>query len=158
MISILKYLNLAFRNSFMNTMSKTLLRKMIVLRLHWILVVWHCVKSARIRNYSSPHFSHIFPHLDRIRRDTEYLSLFRPNAGKCGKNTDQNNSEYRLFLCGVDLFIINSPLSFQNTIEIFNRLSEFQMITSDKVCSPRSCTVTTECTSDILNSNFPFCE
>ena len=26
----------------------------------------------------------IFPHLDRIQRDTEYLSLFSPNAGKYG--------------------------------------------------------------------------
>ena len=26
----------------------------------------------------------IFPHSDRIRRDTEYLSLFSPNAGKYG--------------------------------------------------------------------------
>ena len=25
-----------------------------------------------------------FPHLDRIRRDTEYLSVCSPNAGKCG--------------------------------------------------------------------------
>ena len=26
----------------------------------------------------------IFPHSDRMRRDTEYLYLFSPNAGKCG--------------------------------------------------------------------------
>ena len=26
----------------------------------------------------------IFPHLERIRRDTEYLSIFSPNAGKYG--------------------------------------------------------------------------
>ena len=26
----------------------------------------------------------IFPHSDGIRRDTEYLSVFSPNAGKCG--------------------------------------------------------------------------
>ena len=25
----------------------------------------------------------IFPHLDRIRRDMEYLSIFSPNVGKC---------------------------------------------------------------------------
>ena len=24
----------------------------------------------------------IFPHLDRIQRDTEYLSVFNPNVGK----------------------------------------------------------------------------
>ena len=42
----------------------------------------HCEKSVRIRSYSDPHFPHIFPHLDWIRRD---------------KNADQNNSEYGLF-------------------------------------------------------------
>ena len=33
----------------------------------------------------------------------KYLSVFSPNAGKCGKNADQNNSEYGHFLhsdCG----------------------------------------------------------
>ena len=46
--------------------------------------------SVRIWGYSGPHFSRIFPHSDWIRRDT--------NVGKCGKNTDQNDSEYRHFL------------------------------------------------------------
>ena len=36
---------------------------------------FHYVKSVRIRSYSSPYFSHIFPHSDCI---------FSPNAGKCG--------------------------------------------------------------------------
>ena len=58
----------------------------------------HCVKTVRIRSYSGPHFPPIFPHLDWIRRDTEYLSVFSPNEGKCGKNVDQNNSEYGHFL------------------------------------------------------------
>ena len=39
----------------------------------------HCVKRIRIRSYSGPHFSRIFPHSDWIRRDT-----------------DQNNSDYGL--------------------------------------------------------------
>ena len=38
----------------------------------------------------------IFPAFSRIR--TEYLFVFSPNAGKWGKNADQNNSEYGLFL------------------------------------------------------------
>ena len=46
----------------------------------------HCVKSVRIRCYSVSHFSLIFPHSD--------LSVFSPNAGKCEKNADWNNSEY----------------------------------------------------------------
>ena len=40
----------------------------------------HCVKRVRVRSYSGPHF----PHLDWIRRDTPYLSLFSPNVEKCG--------------------------------------------------------------------------
>ena len=40
----------------------------------------------------------IFPYSDWIRRDTEYLSVFCPNAAKCVKNGDQNNSEYGHFL------------------------------------------------------------
>ena len=46
--------------------------------------VQYCVKRFRIRSYSGPHSSQIFPHLDWIRRDTEYLSVFSPNAGKYG--------------------------------------------------------------------------
>ena len=77
------------------------------------LCQFHCIKSVCIRSYSGPHFSCIFLHSDRIRRDTEYLSIFRirrdteylsifsPNVGKCRKNADQNNSEYRHFLCSV---------------------------------------------------------
>ena len=47
------------------------------------------VKSVRIRSYSGPHFSCIFPHSDWIRRDTQYLSVFCPNAGKCQKNAEK---------------------------------------------------------------------
>ena len=43
-------------------------------------------------------WSAFFTHSDWTRRDTEYLSVFSPNAGKCGKNEDQNNSKYGLFL------------------------------------------------------------
>ena len=48
-----------------------------------IFCYFHCVKSVRIRSYSGPHFSRIFSHSDWIRRDTEHLSVFRPQAGKC---------------------------------------------------------------------------
>ena len=69
-----------------------------------ISCIMHCLKSVRIRSYSGPHFSCIFPHSDWIR--TPYIarmrentdSVFSPNAGKCRKNADQNNSEYGLFL------------------------------------------------------------
>ena len=49
------------------------------------------------------------PSLDWIRRDTEYPSVFSPNAGKCGKNTDQNNSKYGHFLHSVS--VSRSPLN-----------------------------------------------
>ena len=58
----------------------------------------HYAKRVRIRSYSGPHFSRIVPHLDRIRRDTEYFSVLSPNAGKFRKNVDQNNSEYERLL------------------------------------------------------------
>ena len=58
----------------------------------------HCVKSARIRSYSGPHFSRNFPAFSGIRTEYSYLSVFGPNAEKCGKNVDQNNTEYGLFL------------------------------------------------------------
>ena len=38
----------------------------------------HCIKSVRIGSYSGLYFSHS----DWIRRDTSYLSVFSPNAGK----------------------------------------------------------------------------
>ena len=34
----------------------------------------------------------------RIKHIFTYLSVLSPNAGKSGKNADQNNSEYGLFL------------------------------------------------------------
>ena len=41
---------------------------------------------------------HIFPAFSRIRTEYgEILSVFISNAGKCGKNTDQNNSKYGHF-------------------------------------------------------------
>ena len=67
-------------------------------RFNWNNIIVHYVKSVRIRSYLGPHFSRIFPHSDWIGRNTEYLSVFCPNAGKCRKNADQNNSEYVLFL------------------------------------------------------------
>ena len=39
------------------------------------------------------------PHFTAFGQNTErYLSVFSPNAGKCGKSTDQNNFEYGHFL------------------------------------------------------------
>ena len=43
-------------------------------------IIIHCVKIVRIRSYSCPHF----PHLNWIRRDTPYHSIFSPNTGYYG--------------------------------------------------------------------------
>ena len=40
----------------------------------------HCIKMSVFRVI----LVRIFPHSDRILKDTEYLSVFSPNEGKCG--------------------------------------------------------------------------
>ena len=55
-------------------------------------------KKCPSSDFFGPHFSHFFPHSDWILIDTEYLSVFCPNAVKCGKNGDQNKSEHGHFL------------------------------------------------------------
>ena len=61
--------------------------------------------SLRKNNpYSELFWSQFFLHFPAFGLNTEryyYLSVFSPNAGKCGKNADQNNSEYGLFLRSV---------------------------------------------------------
>ena len=39
--------------------------------------ITHCVKFVRIRSYSGPHFSRIFPNSDGIRRDTHIRTEYR---------------------------------------------------------------------------------
>ena len=79
-------------------MRHTMIYKMNDMKMNYEMNDLHGAKGVRIRSYSGPHFSRIFPHSDWIRRDTPYLFVFSPNAGKSGKNADQNNSEYGLFL------------------------------------------------------------
>ena len=52
----------------------------------------------------------IFPNSNWIRRDTEYLSVFNPNAA----NSDQNNSEYGHFQCSVIWCIESCRMTVQN--------------------------------------------
>ena len=76
----------------------------VIFVITWTLSIFcksHWVESVRFWSYSGPDFSCIFSHLDWIRRVTEYLSVFSPNAEKCRKNADQNNSEYGYFLRSV---------------------------------------------------------
>ena len=54
----------------------------------------HCIKSIRIRIYSGLHFFRIFPYSDWIRRDTEYLSVFSPNAGKMQTRITPNTNTF----------------------------------------------------------------
>ena len=54
-------------------------------------------KSVTLRkkcSYSELFWSAYFPHFPAFRLNTKYLSVFSPTVGKCGKNADQNNSEY----------------------------------------------------------------
>ena len=48
--------------------------------------------------YSELLWSAYFLHFPAFGLNTPCLSVFSPNAGKCGKNADQNNFEYGLFL------------------------------------------------------------
>ena len=68
-----------------------------------------------------------------MRRDKEYLSVFSSNAGKCGKNADQNNSEYGLFL--------RSVASSVNVIEIKTAPISLMLSTCSKsiMAAPEAC-------------------
>ena len=56
--------------------------------------------------YSGLFWSEIFPHLDFV---------FSPNAGKCGKNAGQNNSEYGHFLrTYLSIFSLNAGKCVKN--------------------------------------------
>ena len=53
----------------------------------------HCVKNFGTRSFSGPYFPAFGLNLDWIQRDTEYLFVFSPNAGKYWPE----NSEYGYF-------------------------------------------------------------
>ena len=57
-------------------------QKSIIKCLHydWFRRFYHCAKSVRIRKFSGPYFP-------ALGLNTEYLSVFIPNAGKYGPNT-----------------------------------------------------------------------
>ena len=57
----------------------------------------HCIKSSRVRSYSGPHFSRIFPHSDwirRILRISPYSVRMRENAGKMGTRITPNKDTF----------------------------------------------------------------
>ena len=49
--------------------------------IHSLFIQLYCVKSVR---NTELFLARIFPHSDWIRRDTKYVSVFSPNAGKYG--------------------------------------------------------------------------
>ena len=57
-------------------------------------------------------FVRIFPAFRLNAGRYSYLSVFSPNAGKCGKNVDQNNSKYGHFLRSAFLTHFMSLVSF----------------------------------------------
>ena len=65
----------------------------VKLKTYWDFKTFHYVKSVRICSFSG----RIFTHSHWIQRDTQYLSIFNPSAGKY----DQKNSEYEHFLSSV---------------------------------------------------------
>ena len=73
----------------------------------------HCVKRVRIWSYSGPHFSRIFLHLDWIRRDTSYLSVFSLNSGKIWTRITPNTDIFyavvlatEIQLSSADIFLL----------------------------------------------------
>ena len=54
-----------------------------------------CVKKCP---YSELFWSAFFSHFPAFGLNLDRYSVFSLNAGKCGKNVDQNNSEYGYFL------------------------------------------------------------
>ena len=61
----------------------------------------HCVKRVHIQSYHDPHFSHIFPHSDRTRSDTEeirsissYSVRMQENAGKMRTRITPNTDSF----------------------------------------------------------------
>ena len=86
----------------------------------------HCVKSARIRCYSDLHF---FLHSDWIRRDTEYLAVFSPNARKWGPEWLQIRTLFTQ-LKGSKCLLSNAKFVLQKvlTCENFSGKGRFQKI------------------------------
>ena len=48
----------------------------------FLQIVSHCVKRVGIWSFSGPYFPAFVPNSERELRDTEYLSVFSPNATK----------------------------------------------------------------------------
>ena len=91
-VAALNHMNTVSEEYFFNYKNHISMKSFTQRANQWLRKKW------RIRSYSGPHFSRIFSHSEWIRRDTEYLSVFSPNARTCGNNANKNHSEYGLFL------------------------------------------------------------
>ena len=89
-----------------------------VVRTGWNLKKGHCIKSARIRSYSGPHFPRIFPHSDWIRRDTisPYSVQMRENAGKMRTKITPNTDTF--YAVGLDWLDLGPSLQNQKNKEL----------------------------------------
>ena len=70
----------------------------------------HCVKRARVRSYSGPHFPRIFPHSDWIRRDT-----ISPYSVRMRENTDTFYAIIIIIFFLKHLFVFMNYLHFRNS-------------------------------------------
>ena len=73
-----KNMKLKFSKHSKSTVKKFLAANVQFRQGNWLLPSLHCVKNVRIRSFSV----RIFQLSDWIHRDTPYLSVFSPNAGK----------------------------------------------------------------------------
>ena len=67
----------------------------------------------------------IFPHSDWIRRDTEHLSVFSPNAGKYGENTDQK--KLRIWILFTQWRQFRAKMIYEKNILLHMLISSSQM-------------------------------
>ena len=91
------------------------------MRVHSVLfiVILHLlINSPLLFKKSNWQFSRIRTKYGEIPK---YLSVFSPNAGKCGKNADQNNSEYGHFLRSESYCFIEK----QQFLKLLNQTSVF---------------------------------
>ena len=68
------------KNYLYNVIFYQILMLFRLLKISYVPVEPQCAKSVRIRSFSGPYF----PAFGLNRRDTLYLSVFSPNAGKYG--------------------------------------------------------------------------
>ena len=74
----------------------------------------HCVKGVRIRSYSGPHFSGIFPHFPGEIRS---ISVFSPNAGKMQTIITPNTDSF--YVCSTFSFLLvalGTPAAWRHLI------------------------------------------